>query len=303
MALPDFSMRQLLEAGVHFGHQKHRWNPRMGRYIFGERSGIHILDLSQTVPLLHQALVKVRDVAARGGRVLFVATKKQASENVAKAAKRCAQYYVNHRWLGGTLTNWSTVSNSVRRLDRLDSLLSEEGHTEGLTKKEILKLTRERDKLDLSLGGIRDMGGTPHIMVVIDTVREDIAIKEARKLSIPVVGIVDSNSDPDDVNYPVPGNDDASRAIELYCELIADAVLDGMAQSQADLGFDPGASENPVDPDLASERVAPDDAEASDTKQKTEPEDKAGTLSQPEEKTEKTPASSEETEKKQESAS
>ena len=203
MALPEFSMRQLLEAGAHFGHQTHRWNPKMERYIFGSRSNIHIIDLSQSIPLLHQALVKVREVAAAGGRVLFVGTKRQASEPVATAAKRCAQYYVNHRWLGGTLTNWRTISGSIARLRELEGLLDGDG--DGRTKKELLQLTRERDKLELSLGGIKDMGGIPDLMFVIDTNKEAIAIQEARKLNIPVIAILDTNCDPDGITYPDPG--------------------------------------------------------------------------------------------------
>lgn len=251
MALPEFSMRQLLEAGAHFGHQTHRWNPKMDRYIFGSRSNIHIIDLSQTIPLLHQALVKVREVAAAGGRVLFVGTKRQASDPVATAAKRCAQYYVNHRWLGGTLTNWRTVSGSIARLRELEGVLGGEGA--GRSKKELLQLTRERDKLELSLGGIKDMGGIPDIMFVIDTNKEAIAILEARKLNIPVVAILDTNCDPDGITYPIPGNDDAARALQLYCDLIADAVLDGLAAGQAASGVDLGASANPVEPALARE--------------------------------------------------
>jgi len=251
MALPEFSMRQLLEAGAHFGHQTHRWNPKMDRYIFGSRSNIHIIDLSQSIPLLHQALVKVREVAAAGGRVLFVGTKRQASDPVSTAAKRCAQYYVNHRWLGGTLTNWRTVSGSIARLRELEGVLSGEGS--GRSKKELLQLTRERDKLELSLGGIKDMGGIPDIMFVIDTNKEAIAILEARKLNIPVIAILDTNCDPDGITYPIPGNDDAARALQLYCDLIADAVLDGLAAGQASSGVDLGASVAPMEPTLARE--------------------------------------------------
>jgi small subunit ribosomal protein S2 len=243
MALPEFSMRQLLEAGAHFGHQTHRWNPKMDRFIFGEKSNIHILDLSQTVPLLHTALVKVREVAAAGGRVLFVGTKRQASEQIKASAQRCAQYFINQRWLGGTLTNWQTVSKSIARLRELDTIAS--GGSVGLTKKEVLNLTRERDKLDRSLGGIASMGGIPDLMFVIDTNKEAIAIQEAKKLGIPVVAIIDSNCDPDEVTYPIPGNDDAARAIQLYCDLIADAVLDGLTESQVRGGVDIGASSRP----------------------------------------------------------
>ncbi len=243
MALPDFTMRQLLEAGVHFGHQTHRWNPKMKRYIYGERSHIHILDLSKTVPLLHQALVQVRDTVAKGGRVLFVGTKRQAAEPIAEAAGRCAQYYINHRWLGGTLTNWQTVSHSIKRLKELQAMF-ESGGGEGLTKKELLNLERERDKLDRALGGIANMGGLPDLMFVIDTNKEAIAVKEARKLGIPVVAVVDTNCDPDDINFPFPGNDDAARAISLYCNLVADAVVDGLAESTANLGVDLGDLED-----------------------------------------------------------
>ncbi|GAB4540289.1 MAG: 30S ribosomal protein S2 [Parvularculaceae bacterium] len=250
MALPEFTMRQLLEAGVHFGHQTHRWNPKMKKFIFGERNGIHIIDLSQTVPLLHQALVEARDVVAGGGRVLFVGTKRQAAEPIAQQAKRCAQYYMNQRWLGGTLTNWETISNSIKRLKSLDELLA--GEAQGFTKKELLQLTRERDKLEASLGGIRDMGGLPNLMIVIDTNKEAIAIKEANKLGIPVIAIVDTNCDPDPIDFPIPGNDDASRAIALYCTLFADAVIDGISQSQSALGVDEGALEAPTETALAA---------------------------------------------------
>ncbi|MDQ1153322.1 30S ribosomal protein S2 [Brevundimonas sp. SORGH_AS_0993] len=257
MALPEFSMRTLLEAGAHFGHQTHRWNPKMDRYIFGSRSNIHIIDLSQTMPLFHQALVAVRDVAAKGGRVLFVGTKRQAAEPVAEAAKRCAQYYMNNRWLGGTLTNWRTVSGSIARLRELEGILENGG--EGRNKKELLTLQREKDKLELSLGGIKDMGSIPDIMFVIDTNKEAIAIQEARKLNIPIIAILDTNSDPDGITYPVPGNDDAARAIQTYCDLIADAVLDGLAAGASASGIDLGASEAPVEPML---REAPAAVEA-----------------------------------------
>lgn len=253
MALPEFSMRQLLEAGVHFGHQTHRWNPKMAPYIFGARSGIHIMDLSQTVPLLHQALVQVREIASKGGRVLFVGTKRAASEPVAVAAKRCAQYYVNHRWLGGMLTNWQTISGSISRLRELEALMGEGGEGTGLTKKENLKLTRELEKLDKALGGIKDMGGKPDLMFVIDTNKEGIAIKEARRLGIPVIAILDTNSNPASADMPIPGNDDAARAIQLYCELVADAVLDGMTEAQQKMGADIGEAENPIEMALASE--------------------------------------------------
>lgn len=255
MALPEFSMRQLLEAGAHFGHQVHRWNPKMKPFIFGERSGIHIIDLSQSVPLLHQALVKVREVAAKGGRVLFVGTKRQAADAIAEAAGRCAQYYMNDRWLGGTLTNWATVSGSIKRLRELDETL-EAGESSGLTKKELLGLQREQQKLQRVLGGIRNMGGLPDLMFVIDTNKEAIAVKEARKLGIPVVAIVDTNCDPQEIDFPIPGNDDAARAIQLYCNLIADAVLDGMAESSMASGVDIGAAVEVNEPALAATTAA-----------------------------------------------
>ncbi|MGI9366122.1 MAG: 30S ribosomal protein S2 [Rhizobiaceae bacterium] len=246
MALPDFSMRQLLEAGVHFGHQTHRWNPKMDKFIFGKRNNIHILDLSQTVPLLHNALKQVSDTVARGGRVLFVGTKRTASEQVADAARRSAQYYVNARWLGGMLTNWKTISNSIKRLRELEELLS--GEQSGFKKKELLKLTRERDKLERALGGIKDMGGTPDMIFVIDTNKEAIAVLEAAKLKIPICAVLDSNSDTDNIDLPIPGNDDASRAIALYCDLIAKAAIDGIARQQGASGVDLGAqAEAPVE--------------------------------------------------------
>jgi small subunit ribosomal protein S2 len=255
MALPDFTMRQLLEAGVHFGHQTHRWNPKMESYIYGARNGIHIIDLAQTVPLLHQSLVAVRDTIAAGGRMLLVGTKRQASEPVAEAARRCAQYYINSRWLGGTMTNWKTISNSIKRLRQLEGLLSAEA--QGFTKRELLSLTRERDKLELALGGIKDMGGLPDLLFVIDTNKEAIAIKEANRLGIPVAAILDTNSDPNGITYPIPGNDDAGRAISLYCDLVARAALEGISMSQQALGRDIGESEEPqaaeVLPDVSGE--------------------------------------------------
>ena len=253
MALPEFSMRSLLEAGAHFCHQTHRWNPKMEKFIFGSRSNIHIIDLSQSIPLLHQALLKVREVAAGGGRVLFVGTKRQASEPIATAAKRSAQYYVNHRWLGGTLTNWRTISGSIARLRELEGITGEQGRS----KKELLQLTREREKLELSLGGIKDMGGIPDLMFVIDTNKEAIAIQEARKLNIPVIAILDTNCNPDGIAYPIPGNDDAARAIQLYVDLIADSVLDGLAAGQAAAGVDLGAQVAPVEPALKKTAAAP----------------------------------------------
>ena len=248
MALPEFTMRQLLEAGVHFGHQTRRWNPKMRPYLFGARNGVHVIDLEQTVPLLHQALVSLRDVAAGGGRILFVGTKRQASRPIAETAKRCGQYYVNHRWLGGMLTNWKAISGSIKTLADLEATLADE--SAGLTKKEMLQLVRRRNKLDLALGGIRDMGGVPDMLVVIDTNKEDIAILEARKLGIPVVAIIDSNCDPNLITHPIPGNDDAIRAINLYCDLFARAVIDGLQEELAASGADIGAAEEGLAEDL-----------------------------------------------------
>jgi len=256
MSVPDFSMRQLLEAGAHFGHQAHRWNPKMQSFIFGTRNGIHIIDLSQTVPLLSRALQAVSDTVSRGGRVLFVGTKRQAADSIAEAAKRSAQYYVNSRWLGGTLTNWKTVSASIQRLRKVDELLN--AGVSGLTKKERLLMSRERDKLEKALGGIKDMGGTPDLLFVIDTNKESLAILEAKRLGIPVAAIVDTNCDPDGITFPVPANDDAGRAISLYCELVARAAIDGISRGQGDSGVDVGAEEAPfiealpVDPEQAS---------------------------------------------------
>ena len=263
MALPEFSMRQLLEAGVHFGHQTRRWNPKMRPYLFGARNGVHVIDLEQTVPLLHQALVSLRDVAAGGGRILFVGTKRQASRPIAETAKRCGQYYVNHRWLGGMLTNWKAISGSIKTLADLEATLADEAA--GLTKKEMLQLVRRRNKLDLALGGIRDMGGVPDMLVVIDTNKEDIAILEARKLGIPVVAIIDSNCDPDLITHPIPGNDDAIRAINLYCDLFARAVIDGLQEELAASGADIGAAEEGLAEDLP-----PTDAAAAETPEAAE---------------------------------
>ena len=260
MALPDFSMRQLLEAGAHFGHQAHRWNTKMSQYIFGTRNNIHIIDLAQTVPMLHRALQAVSDTVAGGGRVLFVGTKRQASDAVADAAKRSAQYFVNARWLGGMLTNWKTISGSIARLRKVDEILAQGG--QGLTKKERLMLAREKEKLERALGGIKDMGGTPDLLFVIDTNKEQLAIQEAKRLGIPVAAIVDTNSDPDGITYPVPANDDAGRAITLYCDLIARAALEGISRGQGSMGVDIGASENPMPEELpANDTGAPEQAE------------------------------------------
>lgn len=261
MSLPDFTMRGLLEAGAHFGHQSHRWNPKMAPYIFGARNNIHIIDLAQTVPLLHQALKAVSDTVAKGGRVLFVGTKRQAQDQIADSARRSAQYFINSRWLGGTLTNWKTISGSINRLRKLDELLS--AGAQGVTKKERLLLTRERDKLERALGGIKDMGGTPDLIFVIDTNKEQLAIKEANRLKIPVVAILDTNCDPDGVTYPIPGNDDAGRAIALYCDLIARAAIDGISRGQGALGVDIGAMETPdAEPAVAETAIATEGGEA-----------------------------------------
>ncbi|WP_444462110.1 30S ribosomal protein S2 [Rhodobacter capsulatus] len=249
MALPDFSLRQLLEAGVHYGHQTQRWNPRMGEFIYGERNGIHIIDLTQTVPMLDAALNVVRDTVAKGGRILFVGTKRQASKAVADAAEKCAQYYMNHRWLGGTLTNWKTVSQSIARLKQIDEIMA--SGAEGLTKKERLGMEREQAKLQASLGGIREMGGLPDLLFVIDVSKEDLAILEAQKLGIPVVAVVDTNCSPKGVDYIIPGNDDAARAIALYCDLVSRAALDGMSAQMGAAGVDLGALEEAPVEDVA----------------------------------------------------
>ncbi len=242
MSVPTFTMRQLIEAGVHYGHHTRRWNPKMGSYIYGTRDGVHILDLTQTVPALNRALEAVQEVAAKGGKVLFVGTKNQASPIVMEAANRCGAFYVNHRWLGGMLTNWKTVSGSIKRLKEIDAK-AEKGELEGLTKKERLNLTREREKLFASLGGIQNMNGRPDIIFVIDTLKEQLAIKEANRLNIPVIAICDSNSNPDNIDYVVPGNDDAIRAIQLYCDLVSGAVLNGIQAELTAAGVDVGAAE------------------------------------------------------------
>ena len=260
MVMPTFTMRQLLEAGVHFGHTTRRWNPKMRPFIFGERNGVHIIDLEQTVPMLHRALEAVRDVVAGGGRVLFVGTKRQAGEVIAESAKRCGQYYVNHRWLGGMLTNWKTISNSIKRLKELEARLSEE--TVGLTKKELLGLEREREKLDRSLGGIKEMAGLPDVLFVIDTNKEAIAIHEATKLNIPVIAVIDSNCDPEGITFPVPGNDDAQRAIHLYCDMISGAVLEGLQKEFIGSGGE--AKEKTEGVNLPAEPVAVEAAPAAE---------------------------------------
>ena len=248
MAAPVVSMQQLIEAGAHFGHQTHRWNPKMRNYIYGSRNGIHIIDLSQTVPLLHTALVAVAETVAKGGRVLFVGTKRSASELVADSAKRSAQYYVNSRWLGGTLTNWKTISHSIKTLRTTDDVLGKE--QSGLTKREMLEMTRTKEKLDKSLGGIKDMGGVPDLLFVIDTNKEQIAIKEANRLGIPVIAVIDTNSDPAGVTYPIPGNDDAGRAVALYCDLVSRACIEGISLAQTGSGIDVGAAEEPMAEEL-----------------------------------------------------
>ncbi len=269
MAVPAFSMRELIEAGVHFGHKTKRWNPRMAPYIYGVRNDIHIIDLGKTVPMLHQALNSVREIAAQNGRILFVGTKRQATEPVAEAAKRCGQYYINQRWLGGLLTNWATIQASIKRLRKLEENLSTPNI--GFTKKELLSMTRERDKLEASLGGIKDMGGRPDLLFIIDTGKEDLAVKEAQKLGIPIVAIIDSNCSVDGINFPIPGNDDSSRAINLYCRLISDAVLGGLQESltksSADLGEREDVSEV-IDVAAAANDSKPEASEEDSDKKK-----------------------------------
>ena len=254
MAAPVVTMQQLIEAGAHFGHQTHRWNPRMKPYIFGARNGVHIIDLSQTVPLFARALDFVESTVRSGGKVLFVGTKRQAQEPIAEAARMSGQHFVNHRWLGGMLTNWKTISGSIRRLKALEEMLN--GDVSGFTKKEVLQLTREREKLEASLGGIRDMGGIPDVMFVIDANKEDLAIKEAAVLGIPVIGILDTNVDPSHIAFPVPGNDDASRAVRLYCQAIGEAAMAGKGKFQADVSSDFGAMVEPPVEAVAVEAVA-----------------------------------------------
>jgi small subunit ribosomal protein S2 len=279
MALPDFSMRQLLEAGAHFGHQSHRWNPKMGPYIFGTRNNIHVIDLAQTVPALYRALQAVSDTVAKGGRVLFVGTKRQAADQIAEAAKRSAQYYVNARWLGGMLTNWKTISGSISRLRKVDETLA--GGGQGLTKKERLMLSREKEKLERALGGIKDMGGVPDLLFVIDTNKEALAIKEAQRLGIPVAAIVDTNSDPDGITYVVPANDDAGRAIALYCDLVARAAIDGISRGHGELGIDVGASESPMPEELPANANVPGDAAPSEPAAVEQPVEQFERLSAP----------------------
>jgi small subunit ribosomal protein S2 len=260
MALPEFTLRQLLEAGVHFGHQTQRWNPRMAPFIYGDKNGIHIFDLTQTLPMLDAALNAVRDTVAKGGRVLFVGTKRQAAGPVADAAERCAQYYMNHRWRGGTLTNWKTVANSIKRLKEIDEKM--ETGAEGMTKKERLGMERDQGKLQSSLGGIREMGGVPDLLFVIDVNKEDLAIAEAKKLGRPVVAIVDSNCSPDGIDYIIPGNDDASRAIALYCDLISRAALDGMSAQLGAAGVDLGEMEAGLEEEVVAEAAPETEAVA-----------------------------------------
>ena len=278
MALPEFTLRQLLEAGVHFGHQTQRWNPRMEEFIYGERNGIHIMDLTQTVPMLDAALNVARETVAKGGRILFVGTKRQASTAIAEAAEKCAQYYMNHRWLGGTLTNWQTVSQSINRLKALDEKMAT--GSEGLTKKERLGMEREQSKLQASLGGITQMGGVPDLLFVIDVKKEALAVAEANKLGIPVIAVVDTNCSPSGVDYIIPGNDDAARAISLYCDLIARSALDGMTEQMGAAGVDLGEMENvPLEPELGddtgkeevAEAVAADTAVTEEEKPESEP--------------------------------
>ena len=259
MALPEFTMRQLLEAGVHFGHQTQRWNPKMGQFIYGSRNGIHIMDLTQTVPMLDAALNVIRETVAKGGRILFVGTKRQASGPIAEAAEKCAQYYMNHRWLGGTLTNWQTVSESIKRLKAIDEQAAQ--GFEGLTKKERLGMERDQAKLQASLGGIAEMGGRPDLLFIIDVKKEALAVAEAQKLGIPIVAVVDTNCSPDGIDFPIPGNDDAARAIALYCDLASRAALDGMSAQLGAAGVDLGAMEEaPVEEAVAEDAPAAEPA-------------------------------------------
>jgi len=281
MTLPTYSMRDLLEAGIHFGHHPRRWNPKMSKYIYGVRNGVHIIDLEQTYPMLYQAMEAVNKIVAQGGRVLFVGTKRQASKTVAEAALKCGQYYVNHRWLGGMLTNWNTISQSITRLNKLDERLAagpiegpEKGPEEasdgsaGLTKKELLSLTRQRDKLELTLGGIKEMGGVCDALVIIDTIKEQTAVKEAVKLGIPIIAVVDTNSDPDPIDYPIPGNDDAIRSIEFYCNMLAGSILEGIQQQMLDIGMDVGASDEVIDTLPAESKIKKAKATAAKTPSK-----------------------------------
>lgn len=272
MTMPTFTMRQLLEAGVHFGHTTRRWNPKMKPFIFGSRNNIHILDLEQTVPLLHRALQAMRDIVANGGRVLFVGTKRQAAEKIKEAAGRSGQYYVNHRWLGGMLTNWKTISNSIKRLRELETLLGDSEKVSMFTKREALQYSRELEKLELSLGGIKDMGGLPDALFIIDVNKEDLAIAEAKKLGIPVFAVVDTNCSPDGIDYLIPGNDDATRAISVYCDLFVDAILDGLQAEIGSAGIDAGASSEPP-----VETVLTDDSKPKKGKAKAAADKKAKT--------------------------
>lgn len=284
MAVPTVSLRQLIEAGAHFGHNTRRWNPRMKSYLFGVRDGVHIIDLQQTVPMLERALKAIHDIVSQGGRVLFVGTKRQAQDLVKEFAEKCGQYYVNHRWLGGTLTNWKTVSNSIKRLKDLEGRLSNEQQRQGLTKKEQLNLQREQEKLDRSLGGIKDMGGLPDILFVIDTNKEAIAVAEAKTLKIPVVAVLDSNSDPIGITYPVPGNDDAIRAVKLYCELVANTVLDGISDEMKLAGVEvkeAEAAQQAAPAEAPAAEVAPEAADKDDDKPKVEVVKKPRSRSKP----------------------
>ncbi|NMM44038.1 30S ribosomal protein S2 [Rhodospirillaceae bacterium KN72] len=275
MAVPTFTMRQLLEAGVHFGHTTRRWNPKMKPFIFGERNGIHIIDLEQTVPMLTRALEEISRVGAAGGRILFVGTKRQAQSIIAEYALKCGQYYVNHRWLGGMLTNWKTIANSIKRLKTLEAQFEDEANLQGLTKRERLGLEREREKLDRALGGIKDMSNLPDLIVIIDTNKEANAIKEANNLNIPVVAILDSNSDPAGVTFPIPGNDDAMRAISLYCDLVSGAVLGGLQESMGRAGIDIGESAEPAMEPALEEAPAEEAAPAAEAASEEAPAEEA----------------------------
>ena len=252
--MSQVSMRDLLKAGAHFGHQTRYWNPKMSKFIFGARNKIHIINLEHTVPAMNEALSFVEKLAAGKNKVLFVGTKRAASKVIKEEASRAGMPYVNHRWLGGMLTNWETISKSIKRLNILDEKLADD--VSGLTKKETLQMTRERDKLERSLGGIKEMGGIPSAIFVVDTNKEELAIAEGKKLGIPVIAVLDTNCDPENIDFPIPGNDDATRAIDLYCNLVADAVLDGIQQELSSAGVDIGAMEPKVEEIPGAEEVA-----------------------------------------------
>ncbi len=291
MTIPTFTMRQLLEAGIHFGHHTRRWNPKMEEYIFGERNNIHIVDLEKTMPLLYNALELLHNISKNGGYVLFVGTKRSASEVVASSAKNCGQFFVNHRWLGGMLTNWETVSKSIKRLKDLEKK-TESGEIHSLTKKERLNIERSKDKLELTLGGIKNMTNTPDALFIIDINKESIAVAEANKLKIPVIAVCDTNTDPTNIDYPIPGNDDAVRAISLYCDLVGSSILGGMEENINESVSDAGSLEVNIEEnlelkpekqseaasikgDVSAEEAKKDDAPAEEAKKDDVPAEEA----------------------------